>query len=84
MTDKKWKQEHNAIKYLMRHLYDLDKAYQFKFPQAKTKLQPYAVKLRGIVEDVLNIAGINRIKGHEIEYETPAKKKDESKEESDE
>jgi len=70
------KAEHNAIKYLVREIYQLDKDFDFKFPQYAKNLQPYAMRMRGLVENTLDIAGAPKIIGHELKYPDDKKKKD--------
>lgn len=58
----------NALKYLYHHVYEIDKEAEFKFPTRKAELEPYARRMRGIIEDALTIAGKVKIVGHEMDF----------------
>lgn len=61
------KRRYNAVKYLYREIYELDKDFNFKFPTKKTDLSPYALRMRNIIEMALDIGGVSRVIGHELE-----------------
>lgn len=80
MPEDRYRRSNIAIKYLYDEIYKLDKEYNFQFPHTKRYLEPYARRIRGIVEDTIHLGQVVKIKGHNLNWEPETQKKKDEEE----